>query len=263
MLETSVISRVYQPTDWCTPMVVTPKSNGRVRVCVHLSKLNEYVKRENHPIPVVGTSLGRLGGSKVFSTWPKLRILANKTSVGIKTTDNIHRSTGPFLPQRVALRDQLWFPELSEEYESDPPGIRWRGVQHRWRFSLRKRPDCTWSEVGSSTHASGWSWRDTQPKKNASSAQIESSSLEMRYILKSYKQLQTYCHRRTCKKWEHFFRWWINSASFQMISLTKDLLHKVSQFTRAPVLALYNPSKETNGATDASSFSLGGVIFQL
>lgn len=48
-------------------MVVTPKSNGKVRVCVDLSKLNEYVKRENHPLPAVDTALRRLAGSRVFS----------------------------------------------------------------------------------------------------------------------------------------------------------------------------------------------------
>ena len=44
-----------------------PKSNGKVRVCVDLSKLNEYVKRENHSLPAVDTALGRLAGSKVSS----------------------------------------------------------------------------------------------------------------------------------------------------------------------------------------------------
>ena len=67
MLETGVISPVDQPTDWCAPMVVTPKSNGKVRVCVDLSKLNEFVKRENHPLPAVDTMLGRLAGSTVFT----------------------------------------------------------------------------------------------------------------------------------------------------------------------------------------------------
>ncbi|XP_015779103.1 PREDICTED: uncharacterized protein K02A2.6-like [Acropora digitifera] len=67
MLETGVISPVDQPTDWCAPMVVTPKSSGKVRVCVDLSKLNEFVKRENHPLPAVDTALGRLAGSTVFT----------------------------------------------------------------------------------------------------------------------------------------------------------------------------------------------------
>ena len=42
MLETEAISPVDQPTDWCAPMVVTRKNNGKVRVCVDLSKLNEF-----------------------------------------------------------------------------------------------------------------------------------------------------------------------------------------------------------------------------
>jgi len=67
MLETGVISPMDQPTDWCAPMVVTPKSNGKVRVCVDLSKLNEFVKRENHPLPAVETTLGRLADSTVFT----------------------------------------------------------------------------------------------------------------------------------------------------------------------------------------------------
>ena len=67
MLETGVISPVDHPTDWCAPMVVTLKSNGKVRVCVDLSKLNEFVKRENHPLPAVDTTLGRLAGSTVFT----------------------------------------------------------------------------------------------------------------------------------------------------------------------------------------------------
>ena len=67
MLEAGVISRGDQPTDWCAPMIVTPKSNGKVRVCVDLSRLNEYVKRENRSLPAVDTTLGRLADSRVFS----------------------------------------------------------------------------------------------------------------------------------------------------------------------------------------------------
>ena len=67
MLETGVNSPVDQPTDWCAPMMVTLKSNGKVRVCVDLSRLNEFVKRENLPLPAVDTTLGRLAGSTVFT----------------------------------------------------------------------------------------------------------------------------------------------------------------------------------------------------
>ena len=36
-----VISRVEEPSEWCAGMVVVPKANGRVRICVDLTKLNE------------------------------------------------------------------------------------------------------------------------------------------------------------------------------------------------------------------------------
>ena len=33
-----VISKVNQPTDWCVGMVVVPKGNGKVRICVDLTR---------------------------------------------------------------------------------------------------------------------------------------------------------------------------------------------------------------------------------
>ena len=43
-----VISRIESPTDWCAGMVVVPKPNKHVRICVNLTKLNENVRRERH-----------------------------------------------------------------------------------------------------------------------------------------------------------------------------------------------------------------------
>ena len=62
-----VISKVDQPTDWCSGMVIVPKSKGRVRMCVDLSKLNESVKRERLVLPSVEHTLAQLQGASVFS----------------------------------------------------------------------------------------------------------------------------------------------------------------------------------------------------
>ena len=62
-----VISRVDKPTNWCSGMVVVPKSDGSVRICVDLTKLNESVLRENYPLPCVDQTLGQLTGAKIFS----------------------------------------------------------------------------------------------------------------------------------------------------------------------------------------------------
>ena len=62
-----VISKVDEPTDWCAGLVVVPKSNGQVRICVDLTKLNESVCRERHLLPSVEQILAQLEGAKVFS----------------------------------------------------------------------------------------------------------------------------------------------------------------------------------------------------
>ena len=62
-----VISRVDEPTPWCAGMVVVPKPNGAVRICVDLKLLNESVLREVHPIPKVDETLAQLAGAAVFS----------------------------------------------------------------------------------------------------------------------------------------------------------------------------------------------------
>lgn len=46
MEELGIISRVYQPAAWCAGMVVVPKKDGKVRICVDLIKLDENVRRE-------------------------------------------------------------------------------------------------------------------------------------------------------------------------------------------------------------------------
>lgn len=46
MEQLGVITKVKEPTDWCSGMVPVPKKNGAVRICVDLTKLNEAVCRE-------------------------------------------------------------------------------------------------------------------------------------------------------------------------------------------------------------------------
>ena len=48
-------------------MEVTPKSNGKVRVCVDLTKINEYVQCKNHPLPFVDVTLRKLTRVKYYT----------------------------------------------------------------------------------------------------------------------------------------------------------------------------------------------------
>ena len=67
MEKMAVITRVDMPTDWCAGMVVVPKPDGRIRICVDLTKLNQSVRRECHILPSVEQTLAQLGGATVFS----------------------------------------------------------------------------------------------------------------------------------------------------------------------------------------------------
>ena len=67
MEQLGVISKVDEPTDWCAGMVVVPKQDGKVRICMDLTKLNKSVCRERHILPTVDHTLAQLGGAKVFT----------------------------------------------------------------------------------------------------------------------------------------------------------------------------------------------------
>ncbi|GFN86353.1 Pol polyprotein [Plakobranchus ocellatus] len=65
--EQDIIKKVTEPTNWCAGLVVVPKANGKIRLCVDLTKLNEGVKRENFPLPLTEELLTRLAGGKLFT----------------------------------------------------------------------------------------------------------------------------------------------------------------------------------------------------
>ena len=66
MIELGVIEEACGPTEWCSPMVIAKKGNGKIRICTDLTKLNAAVKREIHPMATVEGSLGKIKGN-IFS----------------------------------------------------------------------------------------------------------------------------------------------------------------------------------------------------
>lgn len=67
MVDNGVIFEVQKPTEWVSPMVVVPKPNDRVRICVDYTQLNKVVRREVFPMSHVEGSLAKLGNGRVFS----------------------------------------------------------------------------------------------------------------------------------------------------------------------------------------------------
>ena len=48
----NIVTPITEATEWCAPIVVTPKKNSdNIRMCVDLSHLNRYVRRERYQSP--------------------------------------------------------------------------------------------------------------------------------------------------------------------------------------------------------------------
>lgn len=62
-----IIERADGPTSFVSPIVVVPKANGDIRLCVDMRQANEAVERERFPIPTIEETLLEMSGSKVFT----------------------------------------------------------------------------------------------------------------------------------------------------------------------------------------------------
>ena len=68
LLESVIIEEVPEgPTGWVSPLVVIPKADGHIRICVEMRCANQAIGRERQPIPTIEEVLQDLNGSTVFS----------------------------------------------------------------------------------------------------------------------------------------------------------------------------------------------------
>ena len=63
-----IIAPVTQPTPWISSLVVLPKKNGRLRLCLDPQDLNKAIQREHYPLPTIEEIGTRLHGAKLFTT---------------------------------------------------------------------------------------------------------------------------------------------------------------------------------------------------
>lgn len=54
-------------TKWVSPIVIFPKKNGKLRVCVNLKKVNAASIRDHYPLPLIEHVLERVVGKQAYS----------------------------------------------------------------------------------------------------------------------------------------------------------------------------------------------------
>ena len=67
MTEQGIIAPVTAPTPWVSSLVVLPKKNGMLRLCLDPKDLHKAVLREHYPLPTIEDVATRLHGARVFT----------------------------------------------------------------------------------------------------------------------------------------------------------------------------------------------------
>ena len=86
-------------------MVVVPKANGKMRICVDLTRLNESVKREQNPLPAFDQTLAQLVGATVFTMNANSRFWQIPPGSIIGSTDHLYNTFWSILLPPNALWD--------------------------------------------------------------------------------------------------------------------------------------------------------------
>jgi len=68
MERNGIIEKSKQAVDWCSPLVITHKKSGKLRICIDYIRLNECVRTPCRQIPTIEEIQGKIGRANYFTT---------------------------------------------------------------------------------------------------------------------------------------------------------------------------------------------------
>ena len=67
LLENDIVEYAQRPQEWASNLVPTPKSNGRIRLCLDAREVNWCIQRETYQIPTLDSVINNMTGATFFS----------------------------------------------------------------------------------------------------------------------------------------------------------------------------------------------------
>jgi len=290
MVEEQLIRRIESATEWCAPLVVVPKRDGDVRICVDYSELNEYVIRPRQQQPAVDECLTRHGNDTVSSVldakqgfWqvplhkdsqeitfltPFGRFCWNRLPMGLSSSGEFHQRQMQLLlagiPGVVSyLDDVLVSGSTVEEHDKCLRTVLERLFEggillNKQKCQIRK------DEVRFLENLIGRRGISTDPEKVSAILNLPAPTdvTGMRSALGMVNQLIKFMPQ-------------LSSVTQLLRELTvlgnewtwgppqEEAFNKIkAMLTSTPCLASFDPKKPTRVSADSSSFGLGALIEQ-
>ena len=289
--EQHIIERVDGPTPWVSPLVLIPKKNGAVRICVDMRRANKAITRERYPTPTIDDLIHTLNGATVFS---KLDLRSGYHQIVLApqsryiTTFTTHQGLWRYCRLNFGTNSASEiFQKLINEQISDISGalnisddVIIFGKTQADHDSALKAVFQKFAEVNLTLNKSKCEFNKQSisffgfifSEKGISPDPIKVESIEKAlqptttHVVRSFLGMATYCAkfipnfsdtseplRKLTKKDQPFLWGEEQERSFHAI---KNLL------TSTDVMAYFDPSKETALVTDASPSGLSAILMQ-
>ena len=289
--EKGIITRVNKATDWVANMVVVPKPNNEVRICVDYLHLNAAIKRERLMVPTVEEILSQVRGAKFFSKidcrsgyfqiklhkdsrelttfiTPFGRFYFNRLPMGISSAPEVyHRKMVEILSGLegvvTLLDDSLIFAETEEEHDVRLEKVLKRLNEHGVTLNEKK---CEFKVQETKFLGYKISREGIAPDEEKVKAVLElpnpQNSTEVRrflgmvnYYIKFLPKLAQLSQplRELLKKCNSWIWGPDQQESFDGIKVA---------LTKAPILSFFQLDKNTRVAADTSLTGIGAVMEQ-